>query len=69
LRVIQLYEKQSVNIYQSNEPDPRMIAVGFSLLSGSTIERRALSAGSHAVLEKPFGPADLLQLLCRLLSR
>jgi CheY-like chemotaxis protein len=58
-----------VNIYQSNEPDPRMIAVGFSLLSGSTIERRALSAGFHAVLEKPFGPADLLQLLCRLLSR
>ena len=53
----------------ANETDPRIIAVGLSLLSGSTIERRALSAGFHAVLQKPFGPADLLQLLCRLLSR
>ena len=53
----------------ANETDPRIVAVGLSLLSGSTIERRALSAGFHAVLQKPFGPADLLQLLCRLLSR
>ena len=53
----------------ANETDPRIIAVGLSLLSGSTIESRALSAGFHAVLQKPFGPADLLQLLCRLLSR
>jgi len=53
----------------ATETEPRIIAVGLSLLSSSTIERRALSAGFHAVLQKPFGPADLLQLLCRLLSR
>jgi DNA-binding response OmpR family regulator len=44
-------------------------AVGLSGLTGSVAESRILSAGFDAVLQKPFGPVDLLQLLSGLLSR
>jgi CheY-like chemotaxis protein len=49
--------------------DSKMMAIGLSGLSGSVAERKVISAGFDAVLHKPFGPADLLQLLSRLLSR
>src|SRR5260370_16376096 len=53
----------------ANETDSRIIAVGLSLLSGSTIERRAPTPAFPALLQKPFVPPVPLQLLCRLLSR
>ena len=49
--------------------DSSIRAVGLSGLSSSVAERKILSAGFDAVLQKPFGPADLLQVLSRLLSR
>lgn len=49
--------------------DFKMMAVGLSGLSSYVAERRILSAGFDAVLQKPFGPAELLQLLSRLLLR
>jgi DNA-binding response OmpR family regulator len=52
-----------------SETDSNIRAVGLSGLTGSVAERRILSAGFDAVLQKPFGPADLLQVLSRLLSR
>jgi CheY-like chemotaxis protein len=51
-----------------SETDFKIVAVGLSGLSNSAAERRALSAGFDAVLQKPFGPAELLQLLSRLLG-
>ncbi|HET9375380.1 MAG TPA: response regulator [Chthoniobacterales bacterium] len=48
--------------------DFKILAVGLFGL-GSSAERSALSAGFDAVLQKPFGPAELLQLLSRLLLR
>jgi len=53
----------------TSEPDSNIRAVGLSGLTSSVAERRILSAGFDAVLQKPFGPADLLQVLSRLLSR
>jgi DNA-binding response OmpR family regulator len=53
----------------TSETDSNIRAVGLSGLTSSVAERRILSAGFDAVLQKPFGPADLLQLLSRLLSR
>jgi DNA-binding response OmpR family regulator len=52
-----------------NRTDFKISAVGLCGLSSSATERRALSAGFDAVLRKPFGPAELLQLLSRLLLR
>ena len=49
--------------------DSRTLAIGLSTLGGAPAERRALSAGFDAVLQKPFGPADWIQLLDRLLQR
>jgi CheY-like chemotaxis protein len=49
--------------------DSSIRAVGLSGLSSSVAERKIRSAGFDAVLQKPFGPADLLQVLSRLLSR
>jgi DNA-binding response OmpR family regulator len=49
--------------------DSNIRAIGLSGLTSSVAERRILSAGFDAVLHKPFGPADLLQMLSRLLSR
>ena len=53
----------------TSETDSNIRAVGLSGLTSSVAERRILSAGFDAVLQKPFGPADLLQVLSRLLSR
>jgi DNA-binding response OmpR family regulator len=53
----------------TGETDFKILAVGLSGLSSSAAERRVLSAGFNAVLQKPFGPAELLKLLSRLLSR
>jgi DNA-binding response OmpR family regulator len=53
----------------ANATDSKVMAVGLSSLDSSRAERRVLSAGFDAVLQKPFGPADLLQLLSQLLSR
>jgi DNA-binding response OmpR family regulator len=51
-----------------NRTDFKILAVGLFGLSSSA-ERSALSVGFDAVLQKPFGPAELLQLLSRLLLR
>jgi CheY-like chemotaxis protein len=57
------------HLHQSTrETDSKVMAVGLSGLSAFTAERTILSAGFDAVLQKPFGPAELLQLLFRLLS-
>jgi DNA-binding response OmpR family regulator len=53
----------------TNGTDFKMFAVGLSGLSSSVAERKVLSAGFDAVLQKPFGPTELRQLLSRLLSR
>lgn len=47
----------------------KILAVGLSGLSSSGAERRIRFAGFDAVLYKPFGPAELLELLCLLLPR
>jgi len=52
-----------------NQTDLKIQAVGLSGLSSSADERKVLAAGFNAVLQKPFGPAELLHLLSRLLSR
>jgi len=52
----------------TSETNSNIRAVGLSGLTSSVAERRILSAGFDAVLQKPFGPADLLQVLSRLLS-
>jgi DNA-binding response OmpR family regulator len=52
-----------------NRTEFKILAVGMFGLSSSAAERSALSAGFDAVLQKPFGPAELLQLLSRLLLR
>jgi DNA-binding response OmpR family regulator len=49
--------------------DSNIRAVGLSGLTSSVAERKILSAGFDVVLRKPFGPADLLQVLSNLLSR
>jgi DNA-binding response OmpR family regulator len=48
--------------------DSKVMAVGLSSLHATAAEPKALSAGFDAVLHKPFGPAQLLQLLSRLLA-
>jgi two-component system, NarL family, sensor histidine kinase EvgS len=53
----------------TGETDFKILAVGLSGLSSSAAERIVLSAGFNAILPKPFGPAELLKLLSRLLSR
>jgi DNA-binding response OmpR family regulator len=55
--------------HSTSGTDSNIRAIGLSGLTSSVAERRILSAGFDAVLQKPFGPADLLQMLSRLLSR
>jgi DNA-binding response OmpR family regulator len=52
-----------------NRTDFKISAVGLCGLSSSADQRKILSAGFNAVLQKPFGPPELLQLLSRLLLR
>jgi len=53
----------------SSEIDFKISVVGMSTLNAYAIERRAFSAGFDGVLQKPFGPTDLVHLLARLLNR
>jgi DNA-binding response OmpR family regulator len=53
----------------ANRSDFKILAVGLSGVSASAIERSVFSAGFNAILQKPFGPTELLQILSRLLWR